>query len=129
MSLIYSSYLGAFLGITLFLLSINVIRFRRKHGLAFGDGGNEDLLRATRAHSNFCEYSPLFLILFLILELKTFNHYALLALEIFFIIARLLHAYSMLFFEPKYKSVKFRQVGMIMTFIALTTCGVCLLIK
>lgn len=40
-------------------LALRVVSIRRKHSIAFGDGGNEALLRAIRAHGNFIEYVPL----------------------------------------------------------------------
>ncbi len=40
-------------------LSLIVVILRTKLGIPFGDGGNENLLHAIRAHGNFAEWVPL----------------------------------------------------------------------
>jgi uncharacterized membrane protein YecN with MAPEG domain len=42
----------------LLALSVLVVRSRQKHKIRLGDGGNEDFLRAQRAHANASEYIP-----------------------------------------------------------------------
>lgn len=42
----------------LLLLSILVVRARQRHKIRLGDAGNEDFLRAQRAHANAAEYIP-----------------------------------------------------------------------
>ena len=49
---------------------MNTIINRRKYGLALGEGDSETLKRAVRAHGNFIEYTPIFLITLLILDQK-----------------------------------------------------------
>ena len=49
-------------------LSIRTLRMRRRLGIAIGDAGNESMLRAMRAHSNFAEYVPLSLLLIYLVE-------------------------------------------------------------
>ena len=50
-------------------LSLRVSRLRRPLKIGVGDGGNEALLRRMRAHGNFAENMPIFLILLGLLEL------------------------------------------------------------
>ena len=52
-------------------LSLRVSRLRRPLKIGVGDGGNEVLLRRMRAHGNFAENMPIFLILLGLLELAT----------------------------------------------------------
>jgi hypothetical protein len=42
----------------LLVLSVLVVGGRRKHKISLGDAGNEDFLRAQRAHANAAEYIP-----------------------------------------------------------------------
>jgi hypothetical protein len=65
--------------------------------VSLGDGGNPDLQRAIRGHANFCEYAPFALLLLAILELSRFSIYALHAIGIVFVIARVLHGYALSF--------------------------------
>ncbi|HXW70069.1 MAG TPA: MAPEG family protein [Methylocella sp.] len=40
-------------------LALRVISMRASAKVAFGDGGDRELLRRTRVHANFAEYVPL----------------------------------------------------------------------
>jgi len=42
----------------LLVLSVLVVGGRQKHKIRLGDAGNEDFLRAQRAHANAAEYIP-----------------------------------------------------------------------
>lgn len=53
----------------LLALTARVIRLRRAHGVAWGDGGRPDLMRAIRAHGNAAETIPLALILLALIEM------------------------------------------------------------
>ncbi len=50
--------------------TLNVVRFRRQHHVAFGDGGHHDLNRAIRIHGNAVETIPLALLLLITLEMN-----------------------------------------------------------
>jgi uncharacterized membrane protein YecN with MAPEG domain len=76
-------------------LSIRVSRLRRPLKIGFGDGGNEQLLRRMRAHSNYAENMPVFIILVGLLELAGGERNILWGVAIAFILARLLHAFGM----------------------------------
>ena len=81
----------------LLVLSARVIHVRGSSGISLGDGGNTTLSRAIRGHANFAEYVPLALLLMAILELSRFSIYALHALGIILLVARLLHGYALSF--------------------------------
>jgi len=76
-------------------LSLRVSRLRRPLNVGVGDGGNEVLLRRIRAHGNFAENVPLFLILLGLLEFATGGDLWLWGASILFILARLLHVFGM----------------------------------
>lgn len=42
----------------LLVLAVLVMLGRRKHKIRLGDGGNEEFIRAVRAHANAAEYIP-----------------------------------------------------------------------
>jgi uncharacterized membrane protein YecN with MAPEG domain len=81
-------------------LTINVIRTRRRLKIAIGTGEHPDLLRATRAHGNFAEYVPLFLILLFLQESYAHNVWASYLLGGLFVAGRFSHAWSILIAEP-----------------------------
>jgi uncharacterized membrane protein YecN with MAPEG domain len=85
------------LALWLLVMSLRVIDRRRAARVSLGDGGNPDLQRAIRGHANFCEYAPFALLLLAILELSRFSIYALHAIGIVFVIARVLHGYALSF--------------------------------
>jgi uncharacterized membrane protein YecN with MAPEG domain len=76
-------------------LSLRVSRLRRPLKVGVGDGGNMILLRRIRAHGNFTENVPLFLILLGLLEFATGGDLWLWGAAILFIIARIAHAFGM----------------------------------
>lgn len=53
----------------LLILAALVVAGRRKHKIRLGDGGNQDFVRAVRAHGNAAEYIPAGLVGILILAL------------------------------------------------------------
>jgi uncharacterized protein len=83
------------------VLSINVIRGRRRHSVALGDGDIDDMKPRIRAHANFAEYAPLFLILLALAEYQGLAKPAVHALGMAFATARLAHAYGLMIAEPR----------------------------
>lgn len=101
--------------VSIFLaLSVNTIINRRKYGLALGEGDSENLKRAVRAHGNFIEYTPIFLITLLILDQKNGSCEYILYVGVAFIIGRIIHALSLFI-----KKGLFRVIGMNLTFLPL----------
>ncbi|MES2771014.1 MAG: MAPEG family protein [Pseudomonadota bacterium] len=115
---------AAILALFFVLLSIRTIRLRRQLKASLGDAGNQALLRAVRAHSNFAEYAPLSLLLLCFVELSgapsLFTH----ALAICLIAGRLSHAYGVSQIEENFR---FRVVGMVMTFSVMVGASLFLL--
>lgn len=96
----------------LFILTANVSRLRLKHQISVGDGGNGNLRYAIRAHSNGVEQVPIFAFIVLGLTLLHASQLALALFVVTFTVARLLHAFGMLF-----KSFLCRRVGASATYI------------
>jgi uncharacterized membrane protein YecN with MAPEG domain len=77
-------------------LSLRVSRLRRPLKIGVGDGGNEVLLRRMRAHGNFAENMPIFLVLLGFVELALGGRSLWLwAAGIVFVLARIAHAFGM----------------------------------
>lgn len=93
--LIVTAIAASVLGLLYVRLSLNVIGFRRKHGVSVGDGGHEDLLRAIRSHANLAEYAPIALLLVACLELNQAPVWITSILAASFVVGRLLHPIGM----------------------------------
>lgn len=76
-------------------LAMRVSRLRLRHGIALGDGGNGDLLRAIRAHANTVEFAPMFLLLSLCYELYAGASLLLILLDAGFVLGRLSFAWGL----------------------------------
>ena len=113
---------------TLFVaLSYNVIRNRQTQKIALGDGGKEVMRKAMRAHGNFSEYTPFFLILLGLVEYQGLPAWAVHSLGLLFLAGRLSHAYGVAFREKleddRLENIVFRVRGMILTFTAILLCA------
>jgi len=91
-------------------LTLAVIKLRRKNRISVGDGGNEALQLAIRAHANAVEYIPIALMLLLTLELNGAPKILIHILGATLLIGRILHALGL----PA-KDVKKRVLGMQLT--------------
>jgi uncharacterized protein len=100
-------------------LSIYVIKMRMAKHVSFGHLGDAELESVIRAHGNFAEYIPVFLILLLLLELNYANPFLSHMLGITMLVGRSLHAYSVLYFERKHNHMSMRVGGMLCTFLAI----------
>lgn len=83
-------------------LTWQVISRRRNYRVPYGYSEHyPDLERAIRAHGNFQEYTPLFLILLYFFEITTRMDWLCWLLGTLFLLGRLSHAISLLYAEPK----------------------------
>jgi len=92
------------------VLTIFAIRARRKVHIPVGSGGDENLLRASRAHGSFIEHTIFFLISIFLLENNGVNQIYLYTVGFIFVIARTSHAISFYL-----KKGILRQAGVILT--------------
>ncbi len=94
-------------------LAVRVGRVRTAHKVSVGDGGNEAVIRRMRAHSNFTEYTPFFLILLAAIELAIGYSIWLWAVAIAYILGRIAHGFGMDGIGP------WRTVGTLTTLLVL----------
>ncbi len=76
-------------------LGIRVSLLRRRHGVSIGDGGKTQIATRARAHANYVEYTPFFLVLLALVELARGSEPWLWLVATLFIIGRLAHPLGM----------------------------------
>lgn len=91
------SVLIAINSLLILTLAMNVSRLRIKHRISLGDGGNKSLMAAIRTHCNGVEQLPTFAMVIFVLTLLGVSTTILSILVIGFTLARLCHAYGMLY--------------------------------
>jgi uncharacterized protein len=96
-------------------LGTRVSRLRLRHKVSVGDGGNDAISCRMRAHANFIEYTPLFLILLALVELAEGSESWLWGVAILFILGRLAHPFGMDRPAPN----KLRLIGILITWTVL----------
>ena len=88
-------------------LAMRVARMRALHKVSVGDGGNDAVLRRMRAHANYGENMPIFLILMALIELAGGDARILWAAGILFVLARIAHGFGM----DRASLGRFRAIG------------------
>lgn len=96
-------------------LGVRVSQLRRRHKVSVGDGGNPAVAARMRAHANFAEYAPFFLILLGLVEMARGAETWLWGVAILFVAGRLMHPFGMDRPAPN----ALRVAGMIATWLAL----------
>ncbi|GDX85803.1 hypothetical protein LBMAG43_18450 [Methylococcaceae bacterium] len=124
--MLFTPIYAAILGLGFVRLSFLTLRLRRQNKIALGDGGNPQLLRAIRVHSNFAEYVPISLILIYMTESIGAPIYLIHFLGISLLIGRLSHAWGV---SQENENFKFRVFGMIATFNAIIVSSLYILVS
>ncbi len=101
-------------------LSLRVSHLRRIHKVMIGDGGHEGVRARMRAHANFAEITPVFLILLALVELARGTSDLLWVAGILFILARLAHPFGMERPAPNL----LRMGGVLVSWIALLALAI-----
>jgi hypothetical protein len=96
-------------------LGARVSQLRLRHKVSVGDAGNPQLTARMRAHGNFIEYTPFFLILLGLIELSQGSKTWLWCVAIVYILGRLAHLFGMERPAPS----KLRMIGILITWIVL----------
>ncbi|MFN7127985.1 MAG: MAPEG family protein [Brevundimonas sp.] len=103
------------------VLSGIVVSGRRKHLVSFGDGGNPDLLAATRAFGNCAEYATPGMVALLLLAAVGTPVWMVHAVGATLLVGRVVHALGLLFQTGPSLG---RVIGMLLTWVALLTAAV-----
>ena len=109
----------------MYLILTAFVFYGRQSGLGpgIGLGTNEIFIRLIRSHANFGEYTPLFLILLMLLELAGVTTLILSLLSAAFIVGRFAYLFGISFVE----ALRYRILGMILTITVLGLCALLLL--
>lgn len=105
-------------------LSAWVVDRRRRASVSIGDGGDEVLMARMRAHANFSEYGPLFLILLFLAEQAMGSGGFVTAMAAAFLLGRLAHPLGMVRPAPN----PFRALGMVATWIPMAALALALVV-
>jgi uncharacterized membrane protein YecN with MAPEG domain len=106
------------------VLSGIVVSGRRKHMVSFGDGGNPDLLAASRAFGNCAEYATPGMVALLLLAAIGSPAWMVHAVGATLLVGRVVHALGLLFQTGPSLG---RVIGMLLTWVALLTAAVSLI--
>lgn len=113
---------ASLLSVLLLVLSFRVISVRRAARVEIGEGGDRVLLRRIRVHANFVEYTPIALILLMLLESMKAPGVVLHALGATLLVGRVIHAYAL---SQSPHIMWLRVAGMVftLTMIAVAAAG------
>ena len=92
---LYTGLTAALLTIIQIGLMFSVIKMRGDAGVVIGSGGNEGLERRIRAHGNFIENVPTFLVCLMLIELMVGSTLLVALLGGVVLVARLAHAIAL----------------------------------
>jgi len=108
---ITSVFIALFIAMA-FVLTLRAISGRGAMKVSVGDGGEEEMVRLMRAHSNFVETVPLVLVGMVAMELNNAPSWWLITVGAIFLLSRISHAIGMTY---RYPDIPFRVVGMSVT--------------
>ena len=114
---------GLLILLMIILSGLTVTR-RRRHLVAFGDGGNAELNAAARAFGNASEYIPVGLVALVLLALTGASELMIHGVGATLLLGRIVHAVGLLF--QKGPSLG-RVAGMVLTYLALLVGAVSLI--
>ncbi len=120
-----TAFYAALLAILFVGLSMRVIRLRGLARVAVGTGGDPALERAIRVHANCAEYVPIGLVLPLLVELSGYTPWVVHVNGAALLAGRTVHAWGM---SRTNEVIRFRAIGMVVTFAALASCAALLLV-
>jgi uncharacterized protein len=118
-----TAFVAAACALLLLVTAIMTVRARLRAKVAFGDGGDDAILRASRSHGNLAEHAPIVIILIGLLESVRANHLALMIIGALFLIGRVAHVQGLHTPSEPGKAPLGRQVGVITTWATLLLLG------
>ena len=117
MTLPITALTAAICAIMLLITAIDTVRQRLRAKAAFGDGGDSQLIHASRSHGNLAEHAPLAVILIGLLEQSGAHHWTLTGIAVLFLFARMMHIVG-IYAPMSDKPPVPRQIGVIGTWLS-----------
>jgi uncharacterized membrane protein YecN with MAPEG domain len=124
--LVTATYI-AVLALLYAVLSLQVVRLRRRNRVGFGDGGNTALRCAIRAHAHFAEYVPIIALMAAMLEMAGLATTRIHALMGSLLVARCLHPLGMYAKPGTLQFTIGRVGGMVVTAFVMISCALLIL--
>ncbi|TWT02822.1 MAPEG family protein [Reyranella sp. CPCC 100927] len=119
-----TAFWAGLIGLLGVVLSINVVRLRRKLDVGLGDGGHEELIRATRVFGNFAEYTAICLIMIALLDMLAGPRWLIHLCGAALLLGRLVHAWGITGSRGVSTG---RVVGMVATWAVMLVTGITLI--
>lgn len=123
--MLLTAYYASAFALIFVALSFNVIRFRLKSRIPFGDGKDKSMKRAIRVHGNFAEYVPITLIMIYFVETQGQNSALVHGLGSAFLLARISHIYGV---SQIKENIVFRVFGLFITGCVLSISALTILL-
>ena len=114
-SLPITSVTAIFAGVLILLLTIAVVKIRRRDGVVLGDNDDRVLAKVIRGHANAIEQLPVALIMMGLAEMQEAPVVLLTLCAVTLMIGRAAHA---VYFAVHGTHWRFRMIGMLLTMIA-----------
>jgi uncharacterized membrane protein YecN with MAPEG domain len=119
----------AILALVYAALALQVVRLRRSNRTAFGDGGNDRLRCAIRAHGHFAEYVPIIALMSAMLEMSGAPSWRIHLWMGALLLARLLHPIG-IYAGPRTWAFQIGRVGgMTVTIAVMVSFAVQILVR
>jgi uncharacterized membrane protein YecN with MAPEG domain len=119
MPLPITSATAAVVALLLLFLAVQTVRQRLRAKQAFGDGGDKQLIYASRSHGNLAEHAPIVLIMIGLLENSGANPNILKWVAIVFVVARIAHAIGLHQPSEPGKAPLMRQIAVVVTWVVM----------
>jgi len=116
-----TAFYAALLAFLFLVLSFRTIMYRRAQQVEIGDGGDRELLRRARVHSNFAEYVPMTLVLMGLAESIGLAAVGLYVIGTVLLAGRLAHAWGL---SQTPHVLALRVAGMVATLFALASAAI-----
>ena len=120
---------GFWSGLLLFVLialSVNVVVSRNRHRVLLGDGGVEPMNVAVRAFGNAAEYIPIGIGAMILMALLGAPVWVMHVVGVLLFLGRAVHPFGL---SPAGRPKPARLVGMVLTYAALVTAAVDLVVR
>ncbi|NVK24535.1 MAG: MAPEG family protein [Gammaproteobacteria bacterium] len=121
MNIEFTAFYAGLLGLLYVVLSIRVIKLRKRYKIGINSGQEKELERAIRVHGNFSEYVPMALFLILLLEINQTSSWILHTLGAAILVGRILHAMGL---DKSAGVTIYRTLGMVLTFLTILVAAV-----